>query len=288
MELTTLMRTNLENRLVKAGVSPDTVDIEALWDNTLTYEENLAEFECFIAAQIQVNKDFEAHMADEAVKFNADQQFKENSEKLPNLDEIKTLGIIGDRNSGKTSIMVTLARNYKGKRTVVFYAYPDKTLPYKQIHTIHELELLTDAIVFMSELQKHIKFYVKNTSDEFMDVLSTLSHNNVTLVFDTPMSQFITKGLDCFMDGFIYTKIGDMGALKNGSKAKRMLQEFSSERISKRTVRLSPGEYLQIIDGQEASNGLHIFANPNITKAWRNAEKTQEKCEEKATEKAAQ
>lgn len=191
-----------------------------------------------------------------------------------NLDGLRTIGILGDRDMGKTSIMISLARAYSGQRTVVFYSYPVEVLstngtPFRQIHTLKELELTTDSIIFMDELQKHIKFYQKRTSDEFFEILSVLAHNNNTLVFSTPMSQFITKALDVFIDGFIYVRISDMDTLKNMSKAKRLLQQFSSTRISTRTVRLDRGEYLQIVDGREETNGLHTFSNPGIQKAWR-------------------
>ena len=149
------------------------------------------------------------------------------------LDEIKTLGVLGDRHNGKTSVMFDLVKKYKGQREIILYGYPVNMYGYKQIHTLQELELLTDKIVLMDELQKHIKFYQKRMNDEFLEILSTMSHNNNTLVFTTPMSQFITKALDCFIDGFVYVRISDMGQLKNGSKAKRLLQEFSSIRISK-------------------------------------------------------
>jgi len=186
-----------------------------------------------------------------------------------NLDKIRTLGILGDRDFCKTSILFVLAKQYKGEREIVFYAYPNAKIEYRQIHTLHELELLTDKIVVMDELQKHIKFYQKRMNDEFLELLSTIAHNNNTLIFTTPMSQFITKSLDCFIDGFVYVRISDMAQLKNGSKAKRLLQEFSSTRISKRTLRLKKGEYLQIVDGMESSNGLHTFRNPRIAKDWR-------------------
>ena len=186
-----------------------------------------------------------------------------------NLDKIRTLGILGDRDFGKTSIVFDLLRSYKGKREIVLYAYPDTSFKYKQIHTLQELELLTNSIIFMDELQKHIKFYQKRTSDEFLELLSTIAHNGNTLIFTTPMSQFITKALDCFIDGFIYVRISDFDQLKNGSKAKRLLQSFSSERISRRTLRLTKGEYLQVVDECENTNGLHTFNNPKVRKAWR-------------------
>lgn len=188
------------------------------------------------------------------------------------LDEVRTVGILGDRNQGKTNYMFWLADKYKGERQIVFYAYPNKQLlkhlGYKWIHTLNELELLTNSIIFMDELQKHIKFYQKRTSDDFLELLSVIAHNNNTLVFSTPMSQFITKALDVFIDGFAYVKISDMATLKNGSKSKRLLQEFSCERISKRTLRLKIGEMLQIVDGQEDTNGLIKFPNMAIGKDW--------------------
>jgi hypothetical protein len=186
-----------------------------------------------------------------------------------NLDKIRTIGVIGDRDKGKTSVVYSLLKNYTGTKEIVLYAYPDTTWKYRQIHTLSELELLTNSIVFMDELQKHIKFYQKRMNEDFLELLSTLAHNNNTLIFTTPMSQFITKALDCFIDGFIYVKISDLEQLKNGSKVKRLLQSFSSERISRRTLRLELGEYLQIIDGCEDTNGLHAFENPKINKAWR-------------------
>ena len=183
------------------------------------------------------------------------------------LDKIKTIGVLGDRDFCKTSFVFDLLKKYKGSREIIMYAYPDN-MGYRQINTLNELELTTNSIVFMDELQKHIKFYQKRMSDEFLELLSVLAHNNNTLIFTTPMSQFITKALDCFIDGFVYVRITDMAQLKNGSKAKRLLQEFSSPRISKRTLRLERGEVLQIIDGQEENNGLHKFKNPRVRKAW--------------------
>ena len=131
------------------------------------------------------------------------------------LDGVRTLAVLGDRDNGKTSLVFTLLKAYRGKREIVLYAYPDEVEDYRQIHTLNELELLTDSIIYMDELQQHIKFYQKRTSDEFLELLAVLAHNNNTLIFTTPMSQFITKALDCFIDGFIYVRITDMAQLKN-------------------------------------------------------------------------
>jgi hypothetical protein len=180
------------------------------------------------------------------------------------LDKVNTIGILGDRHTGKTNLMFYLASSYKGQRQIIFYGYPKATIPYSQIHTISELEMQTDKIIFMDELQKHIKFYDRRMNGQFLDILSTLAHNRNTLVFNTQMSQYITKALDCFLDGFIYTRISDLAQLKNASKAKRLLQGFSTQRLGSCTLRLDKGEYLQI----EQSNGLAVFPDMNVGKDW--------------------
>lgn len=183
------------------------------------------------------------------------------------LDNIRTLGILGDRDTAKTNLAFKFLKEYKGKRDIVLYGYPKKT-QYRHINTLQELNLTTNSIVFMDELQRHIRFYQKRTSEDFLELLSTMAHNNNTIIFTTPMSQYITKSLDCFLDGFCYTRIEDLGSLKNGAKAKRRLQEFSCPRISKWSLILKNGEYLQIIDGAN-DNGLKKFANQKIGKDWR-------------------
>jgi len=192
-----------------------------------------------------------------------------------NLDKIKTLAIIGDRNTGKTNLAFHLLRKYKGSRTIVLYAYPE-TIKGKdgndiaQINTLQELSMTKDSIIFMDELQNHIKFYNTKTSMEFFDLLSVMAHNNNTLIFSTPMSQYITKAFDCFIDGIIYTRLSDLGTLKNGSKAKRRLHEFSNPNISPWSVSLEVGEYLQIVDyGFADDNGFHKFEFEQIGKSWR-------------------
>jgi hypothetical protein len=190
------------------------------------------------------------------------------------LDEVKTVGILGDRHRGKTNLAYSLLKNYRGNREIVLYAYPVKVInhrtnkPYRQIHTIGELETLSNCIVFMDEMQKHIKFYDKRTNEKLLMMLSTIAHANVTIIFTTCLSQFITKALDGFIDGFLYVQMQDLNQLKNGSKAKRRLQDFSTERVGSSGLRLAVGEYMQIVDGQEESNGLHTFKNQLIGKDW--------------------
>ena len=71
------------------------------------------------------------------------------------------------------------------------------------------------------KLIKITKIEKLNGKEDMID-LSVDEHENFILKdgIVTHNSHFITKTFDCFIDGFCYTKIGDLATLKNGSKAK--------------------------------------------------------------------
>ena len=185
------------------------------------------------------------------------------------LDQIRVMGILGDIHTAKTNLLFYIIRNYKGSRSIILYGYPKKVNGYKQVSSLQELSLISNKIVVMDELQKHIKFYQRSTSEEFLELLSTMAHNNNTIIFTTPMSQYITKQLDCFVDGFCYTRLKDLSTLKNGSKAKRRLLQFSSIKINKWSLSLKNGEYIEIIDTNDPNdNGFKKFPDQHIEKDW--------------------
>ncbi|MBW2970808.1 hypothetical protein KY320_01460 [Candidatus Woesearchaeota archaeon] len=181
------------------------------------------------------------------------------------LDNNCNIAILGDRHTCKTNLLFWLAKEYRGDRDIIFYAYPRQDIGFKQIYSLEELSLITNSIVFMDELQRHIKFYSKRTSDTFLELLSTMIHNNNTLVFTTPLTQFITKATDGFLDTYIYTRISDLGALKNGSKAKRLLQRHSFIQVTQWSVNLSQGEFMLISDDDK---GVYKFPDMKIGKDW--------------------
>lgn len=187
---------------------------------------------------------------------------------MVNLDKIYTLAVLGDRNTGKTNLVFHILKEYKGNRTIYLFGYP-KDRGYKQLHSLQELSQVTNGIVFMDELQNHIKLYSKRANETLLELLATIAHNKNTLVFTTPLSQFITKSFDGFIDGFLYTKISDLSDLKNGCKAKRRLLDFSHPKINKWSCNLNVGEYIEIIDSNNPEeNGIKNFPNMNIAKDW--------------------
>ena len=187
-----------------------------------------------------------------------------------NLDKAYVVAVLGDKNSGKTNLMFYLASKYRGSKTKYLYGYPKVIEGFRPLNTLYELANVTDGVILMDELQNHIAFYQTRMNETFLKLLSAIAHNGNTLIFTTPMSQFITKTLDCFIDGFCYTKIKDLHTLKNGSKAKRNLQNFSHPRLNEWCLGIKVGDYLEIVDSNKiGENGLKKFTDMGIKKDWR-------------------
>lgn len=180
------------------------------------------------------------------------------------LDKVRTIAILGDRETGKTNLLFFLAKNYKGDKNVVLYAYP-RSHGYQRIYSLEDLSSIKNSVVFMDELQRHLPLYQKRMNEQFLELLGVLAHNNNVLVFNTGMSHFITKALDGFLDCFIYTRIRDLGTLKNGSRAKRLLQQNSFQEISSWSVNVPLGKCLVIGDEKK---GVFDFKDMGIKKDW--------------------
>ena len=185
------------------------------------------------------------------------------------LDKLNTLAVIGDRNSAKTNLLIYLMMEYKGTKKKYLMSYPKEINGFNKINTMTELSQLTNSIIRIEEIQRVIPFYSKRTNDHLLELLSTMAHNNNTIIFTTCLTQFIAKALDGFIDGFCYTRMKDLGQLKNGSKCKRRINEFKHHKINNWCINLEKGEYLEIIDDNELSeNGIKTFPNMDIKKDW--------------------
>ncbi len=186
------------------------------------------------------------------------------------LDRIQTLAILGGRHSGKTNLMFYLMKKSKSQRVKYLFGYPKAIKGFKAVNTIDEVATLKDAVIGCDELSKIVPFYSKRMNDTLLDLLTTIAHNGSTLMFTTSLSQFITKALDGYIDGFCYTRITDMDQLKNGSKAKRRLQGFRHPKVSIWALNIKVGEYLEVVDSnKQGVNGIKKFPFQNIGKDWR-------------------
>jgi len=181
------------------------------------------------------------------------------------LDSCHTIAMLGDRNQGKTNLLFYLAKNYKGSKKIVLFGYP-KEMGYKRVFRLSELGTITDSIIVMDELERFIPIYNNSTNQTFLDVLCMMAHQNNTLIFSTPLTQAITKATDNFIDAYIYVKIRDLGSLKNGSKAKRLLMDFKNNLVNTFSANVPLGRFILI---SEELCGVYGYKNMGIGKDWR-------------------
>jgi hypothetical protein len=181
------------------------------------------------------------------------------------LDTCHTISILADRNSGKTNLLIYLAKNYKGSKKIVMFGYP-KDLGYERVFQLNRLGTITDSIILFDEIERYIKIYASDTNRLFLDLLCMMAHQNNTLIFTTPLTQAITKATDNFIDAYIYMKMRDLGSLKNGSKAKRLLQGSCYPEINSLSANIPLGKFIVISDFIEGKFG---FRDMGIGKDWR-------------------
>jgi hypothetical protein len=181
------------------------------------------------------------------------------------LDNCHTISILADRNSGKTNLLIYLAKNYKGSKKIVMFGYP-KDLGYERVFQLNRLGTITDSIILFDEIERYIKIYASDTNRLFLDLLCMMAHQNNTLIFTTPLTQAITKATDNFIDAYIYMKMRDLGSLKNGSKAKRLLQGSCYPEINSLSANIPLGKFIVISDFIEGKFG---FRDMGIGKDWR-------------------
>lgn len=209
-----------------------------------------------------------------------------------NLDQIKSVCIIGDINSCKTNLAFHLLREYKGKRQIYLIGYPKQVDNFKTISFFKDLVNLTDSILFIDEIQKYINICDRRKIQDLIELISFFAHNNNTLIFTTCLSQFITKSIESYIDCWGITRIMDLNGLKNGGKPKRILHDLTNYKCLSNSLVLSKGEYIEYSElNNSDENGLKIFKDQGIGKDWRFSKENQidkEKLAEKLTENVSE
>ena len=200
---------------------------------------------------------------------NRIQQLERQEHSFLDLDQTDSVAILGDRDSGKSNLMFYLSNNYHRKKQKVLYGYPIEKEGYVSISNWQDLLKTENAVILIDEIQKYIKTYLQRANIELMELLSMLKHQNNTIVFTTPLSQFITKGIEASIQTWLIKQL-DIYSLKNGSKPKRIIQNTASPRITSKGINLKQNEYLAYDPKMPIGfNKIHTFPNQHIQKEWR-------------------
>jgi len=184
------------------------------------------------------------------------------------LDKMECIAIIGDRNSGKSNLGFYLLNQYSGTRNKCVFGYPKHLDGYVNLHNWNDLIKMSNAVIFMDELQKYIKVYDRRANYQLMELVGLFAHNRNTLIFTTQLSQYITRGVEAIIDVWCVKQI-DLEMLKNGSKPRIILRRTASPQISEIGVSLNTNEFVMYSEKNDVHvNGVHTFEFQNIGKDW--------------------
>jgi len=184
------------------------------------------------------------------------------------LDNIRSLAIIGNIHTGKTNAMFYYGNSYKGSRKKYLFGYPKEIEGYKLLYSWEDLLKIRDGIIFIDEISSFIKVYDRKQNYKLMELISLFAHKNNTLIFTTQLTQFINRGMEAFIDCWCIKRI-DLELLKNGCKAKKIIQRFNYPKKNDWVLDLEPNEFYEYSEKNDfGENKIIKFPFQNIGKDW--------------------
>lgn len=252
----------------KYGKELDLFDINAEIDSSLTYSENKnilqEKFKLLFGNYkegtiLNLSKkdiDFSAYEAEEKQQVNPDELLT-----YENLEKIKTIGIYGETGSGKTAIAFKILEQFKEKKPIYFIRHPKpellKPFSYKNLPSLHSLELLNDCAIYIDEPQLYISIYEKRSNEIIAKLCSLARQRNITLIISSSDTRVFTKHNEAYIDLWLIKDL-DFEGIKNGSKIKRIIKDNCF--IDPKGFKLNYNEYLSDSRKLDNFNGKHSFS----------------------------
>lgn len=180
----------------------------------------------------------------------------------------KPIAILGNTNTGKTNLTVYFGKECPHPNKYLL-GYPIKIDGFKSLNSLQDLNMITNAVVLVDELDDIIPITERKSNDALKRVLKYAEHNKIKIIFNTQLSQFVNKMMEAFIPCWAITQI-DIFSLKNGSKPKRILLDYIKrpEIINKEVgMRLPTGQFVWFNDNAQAEeNGIYEFPFMEIGK----------------------
>jgi len=125
--------------------------------------------------------------------------------------------IIGKKGSAKTSLGFTIMVKSAelSKRKAYIFRFPNEEIlkqvpvPVKNIFTFKELNNLSNAVCLIDEAHLWFDVLNKQVNQELKNILALSRQNNVSFIFVTHNSYFITKGLFSYLDVRIIKEVSE-------------------------------------------------------------------------------
>lgn len=179
------------------------------------------------------------------------------------LDQVTSMVITGSRDSGKTALSYGFL--LESKKPVYVYKYPNppliKRIGFRPMYSIEELEDLVDSVIWIDEPQLHFPVDQKKANSNLAKLLSIAMHKDLTMLFTTSDTRWVTRGLESYIDAWAIKDI-EASLAKQGSLIKRIITRNCI--VSSDDFKLPQNKYLFYARKFPALEGIHKFMLPSF------------------------
>jgi len=186
------------------------------------------------------------------------------------LNNYKPIMVLGNPNHGKTNLSAYLARE-TGFKDLYLLGYPGEIEGFKNLNDLRDLCRIKECCVIIDEIDEIIPLSSRRSGEAIKRVLKFAYHNRIKLIFNTQLSQFVSKMMSALIPCWAVVEM-DVFELKNGCKIKRILLDYIKLPgvINKELgMRLEVGKFIWFDDYASAGdNGVCSFPDQGIGKAW--------------------
>jgi hypothetical protein len=178
------------------------------------------------------------------------------------------IAIIGGCNSGKSNLLVYLARLTNRKKYLL--GYPKPISGFTLLSSVEDLRLISDCTLCIDELSAYFPPWERRTNDGLMRLFQFAHHNNIKVIFTTQLSQGITKQLEAFITQWAIKSIR-VSTLKNGSTPKNIIKySIKHPNVNADIVKLGVEEFIWFNEvGVAGENGIRSFPDQKVLKDWK-------------------
>lgn len=166
-----------------------------------------------------------------------------------NLDDETFISIVGETNTGKSTLAYNLLKEYKGKKKKFVFGVKENKQGYPILNNINDLFNIKDSVIYIDELSLVFPHYEKRANEMLRELLQLIRHRNLCFIVATCDKGYFKKGIEQYISSYIVTRINNLKDLTNGSKIKQFLKDTKMlSVVSSVSVLLDLGEALFLND----------------------------------------
>lgn len=295
MELNSVMIKAIESRLKSRGISIDEVDITALWDKSLTYENNISNIESELDLRLTAEQPLE-HLKGEVEAFNQEQKLISGESfdqlVLTNMFKVRrVVGLVGNSGVGKSSLalsqILALKRNHPEVSIYVCGVEQNLTneLVKSGINIIYNKEDILDmkfrnSVIYIDEFGDLFSSRSQDKQTERLTrFFNRIDHLNNYVIISSARNGFWNKFICGFVGQYLVKEV-DYDCLVNGTNLKRWIRGITS--TSDYRLEIPKGDYFVV--GKEITEKMNFSYNKSLDSKSENCDLFAERKADKNSE----